>query len=60
MREPINGVSQGQVARVEAGKDFRFSTLQRLFEALGFRVLVFPSQRALPDTIGASAGVDSS
>ena len=35
-------VSQGQVVRAEGGRDIRWSTLERLFGALGLRPLVLP------------------
>ena len=36
------GVQQSLVARVERGRDVRLSTMRRLYEALGYRVLLVP------------------
>lgn len=36
------GVDQSLVARVERGRDVRLSTMRRLYEALGYRMLIVP------------------
>jgi len=36
------GVVQSHVAKVEQGRDVRFSTLRKLFGAMGFELLVLP------------------
>lgn len=36
------GVQQSLIARVERGRDVRLSTMRRLYEALGYRVLLVP------------------
>ena len=36
------GVQQSLVARVERGRDVRLSTMRRLYQALGYRMLIVP------------------
>lgn len=36
------GMQQSLVARVERGRDARLSTLRRLYQALGYRMLIVP------------------
>ncbi|MBI4374828.1 MAG: helix-turn-helix domain-containing protein [Elusimicrobia bacterium] len=45
------GIHQSFVARVERGRDVRLSTMQRLYRALGYRMLIVPlkmSSRTFP------------
>lgn len=42
------GVSQSFVARVERGRDARLSTMRRLYEAMGLRMLIVPLSTVLP------------
>jgi DNA-binding XRE family transcriptional regulator len=36
------GVNQSLVARVERGRDVRLTTMKKLYEALGYRMLILP------------------
>lgn len=36
------GVAQAFVARIERGRDVRISTMRRLYEALGYRMVIVP------------------
>ena len=39
------GMSQSLIARVERGRDARLSTMRRLYEAMGYRMLIVPLKR---------------
>ena len=43
--EPLTGLKQPHVARIEGGKDVRLSTLEKLVRALGAALVVVPRDR---------------
>tara|TARA_B100000378_G_scaffold203650_1_gene167030 strand:+ start:163 stop:489 length:327 start_codon:yes stop_codon:yes gene_type:complete len=61
--EPLTGLKQPHVARIEGGKDVRLSTLEKLVRALGAALVVVPRDRlaevqALLNTAPGDTGYD--
>lgn len=58
--EPLTGLKQPHIARIEGGQDVRLSTLEKLVKALGAALVVVPRDRlaevqALLDTAPGKA-----
>ena len=43
--EPLTGLKQPHIARIEGGQDVRLSTLEKLVKALGAALVVVPRDR---------------
>lgn len=50
------GVSQDRISRIEAGADFKFSTVRRLWGGLGYEPILMPVALTRPGTSEMAAG----
>lgn len=50
------GVSQHRISRIEAGSDFKLSTLRNLWGGLGYEPLLLPVELTRPETSRMTSG----